>query len=64
MSTEVVFASDVVGSGLDWPITTGITDEETIRLLRGLQRKLPRWRGSFQFTMEDGHVVINDQDRP
>jgi hypothetical protein len=43
--TEVVFASDVVGSGLDWRITTGFSDEATIGLLRGLQRKLPRWRG-------------------
>ena len=42
LATEVVFASDVIGSGLDWSITTGLTDEETIRHLRGLQRKIPK----------------------
>ena len=42
LMTEVVFASDEVGSGLDWAITTGMSDEETIRLLRDIQRKLNR----------------------
>jgi hypothetical protein len=63
IATEIVFASDVVGSGLDWPITTGIPDEEAIRLLRGLQRKMPRWRPSVQFTMRDGKVEIRDPAR-
>jgi hypothetical protein len=40
--TEVVFASDVVGSGVEWTITTGLTDQETVVTLRGLQRKLLR----------------------
>ena len=40
LMTEVVFASDVVGSGMEWTITTGLTDQETIATLRGLQRKL------------------------
>ena len=40
VATEIVFASDVVGSGLDWPTTTGLSDENTIRTLRGLQRKI------------------------
>ena len=39
-ATEVVFASDVVGSGLDWAVTSGISDADTIRLLRSIQRKL------------------------
>ncbi len=65
LAAEVVFASDVVGSGLDRPITSGITDEESIAVLRGLQRKLPRWRGSVQFTMDaHGHVNLTDPDRP
>jgi hypothetical protein len=40
LATEIVFASDLVGSGLDWTITTGIPDEEAVRLLRSVQRKL------------------------
>jgi hypothetical protein len=40
--SEVVFASDVVGSGLDWSITVGLSDEETIRVLREIQRKIPK----------------------
>jgi hypothetical protein len=42
LATEVVFASDVMGSGGDWSITTGVSDEDTIRHLRSLQRKIPR----------------------
>ena len=38
--TEVVFVSDLVGSGVEWETTTGLSDEVTIRLLRGIQRKL------------------------
>ncbi|MBM2617492.1 hypothetical protein JIG36_18205 [Actinoplanes sp. LDG1-06] len=40
LSTEVVFVSDLVGSGYEWSTTTGRSDEGTIRLLRGLQRQL------------------------
>jgi hypothetical protein len=39
-ATEIVFASDVVGAGVEWEIVTGLTDQETLRTLRGLQRKL------------------------
>ena len=39
-ATEIVFASDLVGSGIDWAATTGLHDEESIRLLRGAQRRL------------------------
>ncbi|MBY8873550.1 hypothetical protein K7640_17075 [Micromonospora sp. PLK6-60] len=42
IATEVVFASDIFGSGHDWETTTGLTDEETIRLLRAVQRELAR----------------------
>lgn len=41
-ATEIVFASDVFGSGMDWPITTGFSDEETIKILRRLQRTVAR----------------------
>ncbi|WP_076473659.1 hypothetical protein [Micromonospora avicenniae] len=42
IATEVVFASDIFGSDCDWSTTTGLTDEETISLLRAVQRKLAR----------------------
>ena len=42
LATEVVFASNLMGSGMDWIYTTGLSDEETIVRLRGIQRKLPR----------------------
>ena len=40
LATEIVFASNVMGSGWDWPITTGFDDESTIKILRSLQRKI------------------------
>jgi hypothetical protein len=40
--TEIVFASDVVGSGRDWPTTTGLGDAESLALLRSVQRKIRR----------------------
>ncbi|MFF9564648.1 hypothetical protein ACF1AJ_14985 [Leifsonia sp. NPDC014704] len=40
LATEVVFASDVVGSGVDWATTTGLTDADTIQTLRLIQRTL------------------------
>jgi len=39
--TEVVFASDLVGSGRDWASTTGFSDVDTIEFLRSIQSKLP-----------------------
>jgi hypothetical protein len=42
LATEIVFASDVVGAGMDWSITTGLSDEETIKVLRTIQRKIGR----------------------
>ncbi|WP_459545822.1 hypothetical protein [Nocardia sp. X0981] len=42
VATEFAFASDIFGSGPDWSITTGLPDEETVRILRRLQRKLGR----------------------
>ena len=40
LATEVVFASNVVGSGWDWQTTTGFEDESTLRMLRSLQRRM------------------------
>jgi hypothetical protein len=42
LATEVAFVSDMVGSGHDWSVTTGFSDEETVRILRSIQRKLAR----------------------
>jgi hypothetical protein len=38
--TEVTWASNLVGSGLDFAIVTRFSDSEAIGLLRGLQRKI------------------------
>jgi hypothetical protein len=46
-ATEIVFASDIFGAGVEWPTVTGLTDEETIRVLRSLQRKLVSHYGSL-----------------
>lgn len=40
VATEIVFASDLHGSGCEWETTTGLTDAETIRRLREVQRRL------------------------
>ena len=44
IATEFGFASDYYGSGVEWPTVTGRGDEDTIRLLRAVQRKLVRMR--------------------
>ena len=40
VATEICFASNVLGSGLDWSIVRRLSDEQTIGILRSLQRKL------------------------
>jgi hypothetical protein len=40
LATEIVFASDIVGSGVEWHTTTGLDDMRTLDRLRTLQRKL------------------------
>lgn len=40
LATEVVFASSRMGSGLDWTITTGRSDEDTIAALRAIGQTL------------------------
>ena len=42
LATEIVFVSDLAGTGVEWPTTTGLADEPTIRTLRSIQRKLGR----------------------
>ena len=40
LATEIVWASNTMGSGLDWSSTSGISDEESLATLRSVQRKL------------------------
>jgi hypothetical protein len=42
LASEIVFVSDLAGSGVEWRITTGLDDEATIRTLRSIQRKLAK----------------------
>ncbi|WP_331733336.1 hypothetical protein OHU34_44170 (plasmid) [Streptomyces sp. NBC_00080] len=42
LATEIVFVSDLAGSGVEWSTTTGYDDAATIRMLRVIQRKLAR----------------------
>lgn len=42
LATEIVFVSDLAGSGVEWSTTTGRDDAATIRMLRLIQRKLTR----------------------
>jgi hypothetical protein len=37
--TEITWASDLVGAGLDFATVTGFSDTEAVSLLRGLQRR-------------------------
>lgn len=41
LATEIVFVSNCIGSGLDWSITSGYSDEETLAAIRRVQHKLP-----------------------
>jgi hypothetical protein len=41
-ATEIPFASYVLGCAADWRIGTGLSDEATLPVLRGLQVKLMR----------------------
>lgn len=40
LATEIAFASDVMGSGVKWPTTTGLDEVESLRKLRAIQRQL------------------------
>jgi hypothetical protein len=42
LAAEIVFVSDLAGSGVEWPSTTGVSDEAALRILRTIQRKLVR----------------------
>jgi hypothetical protein len=40
LATEVVFSSYLLGAAWDWTVVSGMSDEETILTLRGLQKTL------------------------
>jgi len=42
LAAEIVFVSDLMGAGVEWSTTTGLSDEATIETLRSIQRKLGR----------------------
>jgi hypothetical protein len=42
LAVEIVFVSDLAGTGFEWSTTTGRGDEPTIRALRSIQRKLAK----------------------
>jgi len=39
LATELVFASYILGAAHDWSMVSGFDDEETLRILRGIQRE-------------------------
>ncbi|MFF4922504.1 hypothetical protein ACFY4B_18155 [Kitasatospora sp. NPDC001261] len=42
LAVEIVFISDLAGTGFEWSTTTGRSDESTIGILRSIQRKIAR----------------------
>lgn len=42
LAVEIVFASDVIGSGSDWAVTTGIEESTALETLRAVQGKLSK----------------------
>ncbi|WP_328923249.1 hypothetical protein OG429_39925 [Streptomyces sp. NBC_00190] len=40
LGVEIVFISDLAGSGVEWSVTTGFGDEFTVSTIRSIQRKL------------------------
>lgn len=54
--TEITWASNLVGSGLDFAIVTGFSDAEAITLLRSLQRKISHWQRA--------HLLFPGRGRP
>jgi hypothetical protein len=47
LCSEIMFASDVFGAGVEWEIVTPLDDETSIVILRALQRKLVSHRASI-----------------
>lgn len=56
LATEIGFASEVVGSGMDWMADAEWDDEQTLRMLRDLQWKLS------EFVLRGGAWETSDRD--
>jgi hypothetical protein len=54
LAVEIVFVSDLAGSGTEWETTTGLTDAATIETLRLVQRKLARTVRAYYGTRPTG----------
>jgi hypothetical protein len=52
--TEITWASDLIGSGLDFDVVTSFSDTEAVTLLRGLQRKIGGYRRAKLLFPEGG----------
>ena len=50
VATEIVFASNYYGAAGDWEVVTGWDDDRTLRVLRGIQRKLAGFRAPSRRT--------------
>ncbi len=47
LAAEIVFASNTLGSGHDWEATVGMSDKDSITMLRSIQQKLVRHTADF-----------------
>ncbi|WP_205878823.1 hypothetical protein [Mycobacterium camsae] len=63
LATEICFASDVVGAGLDWDATAG-DNAFTFEVLRGLQRKLSAAGVRAWQRIEGSPVEFGPKDAP
>jgi hypothetical protein len=64
IATEFVFASDDYGAGWDWESVTELSDEDTIKRLREVQRKLigvARLRETAAMAVEPSAVAGRDE---
>jgi hypothetical protein len=59
--TEVTWASNLVGSGLDFAIVTRFSDSEAIGLLRGLQRKISSYKRAKLLFPEGGRTLSAEE---
>jgi hypothetical protein len=57
LALEICFASKLMGAGYQWSTVTGLSDNETILVLRSIQRKLIRLAVSV---VRGGGLVSNE----
>ncbi|WP_238431322.1 DUF6188 family protein [Streptomyces cavernae] len=65
LATEIVFVSDLAGSGFEWSTTTGLSDESSLQTLRAIQRKLARTVRPYYGTAEPSarNRVLSELDQ-